>query len=539
MASSGFTQRLLELGDRRAEPVGGRRAPRRRADIAAEVVERDRVAEATRSLPRWLSPAVPEMPAGTSGTPASSAIRAAPERQRASCRFRRPFSRRVPSGNMTTMCPSRQSRTAVSTASRSRSPRRTGNAPQDAMNGPEREPEQLGLRHEAEVPPREERHPERPGVDVREVVGREDVSALCRKPFEALPALPKDQPQHGVAEPADERGRASSDEDFRTSTVPVSPVPDTCGVAKPRYGDPRTRPSAGKDPVIRPEKGIRGRTSSRHRRVSRQGKDHCRVPRRRLRRGIVDRPHPRSSEPRRRHSGCGEEGAVGPPRRQRRRRVPAALRRRPRQEEEGRRAQARAEELHRAPARDGRRPRGRGDRLAPARGPEPEGSRQADGLPRDHEGRDPARARRDPRDRRRPRRRAGDAADPRPALRLRGVARPLDEGRPAALRRSRAVGRDAARRRARARADEVRRRLVLGHRRHVRSRARSRRSSSGSRASASRRAATSATTASSRATCSHSTRTPRARSRPRSKARRSPSARSRRSRTGAARRRRS
>ena len=256
-----------------------------------------------------------------------------------------------------------------------------------------------------------------------------------------------------------------------------------------------------------PKRALRGRTSSRHRRVSRQGKDHCRVPRRRLRRGIVDRPHPRSSEPRRRHSGRGEEGAVGPSRRQRRRRLPAALRRRSRQEEEGRRAQARAEELHRAPARDGRRPRGRGDRLAPARGAEPEGSGQADGVPRDHEGCDPARPRRDPRDRRRPRRRAGDAPDPRPALRLRGLARALDEGRAAPLRRPRAVGRDAARGRARARADEVRRRVVLGHRRHVRSRARSRRSSSRSRASASRRAATSATTASSRATCSRSTRT--------------------------------
>ena len=168
-----------------------------------------------------------------------------------------------------------------------------------------------------------------------------------------------------------------------------------------------------------------------------------------------------------------------------------------------------------------------------------EGSRQADGLPRDHEGRDPARARRDPRDRRRPRRRAGDAADPRPALRLRGVAGALEEGRTAPLGRSRAVGRDAARRRARARADEVRRRVVLGHRRHVRSRAPSRRSSSGSRASGSRRAGTSATTAASRATSSLSTRRRRARSRPRSKARRSPSARSRRSRTSAARRRRS
>ena len=47
----------------------------------------------------------------------------------------------------------------------------------------------------------------------------------------------------------------------------------------------------------------------------------------------------------------------------------------------------------RAPARDGRGPRGRGDRLAPARGAEAEGPRAADGLPRDHARRDRAGAR--------------------------------------------------------------------------------------------------------------------------------------------------
>ena len=78
---------------------------------------------------------------------------------------------------------------------------------------------------------------------------------------------------------------------------------------------------------------------------------------------------------------------------------------------------------------------------------------------------------RDARDRRPPRRRAGDAAHPRPALRLRGLARALAEGDAGALGRARAVGRDAARRRARARADGVRRRRVLGHRRRRSTRA--------------------------------------------------------------------
>ena len=46
-----------------------------------------------------------------------------------------------------------------------------------------------------------------------------------------------------------------------------------------------------------------------------------------------------------------------------------------------------------AAARDRRRPRGRGDRLAPRRGAEAEGAGAPDGLPRDHEAGDRARAR--------------------------------------------------------------------------------------------------------------------------------------------------
>ena len=50
---------------------------------------------------------MPLIAAGTSGTPAASAIRAAPVRGRASNFFRSPFCRRVPSGNIATMLPSR------------------------------------------------------------------------------------------------------------------------------------------------------------------------------------------------------------------------------------------------------------------------------------------------------------------------------------------------------------------------------------------------------------------------------------------------
>ena len=132
------------------------------------------------------------------------------------------------------------------------------------------------------------------------------------------------------------------------------------------------------------------------------------------------------------------------------------------QEEGRRRSAAQAEGRERAPAGDGRGPRGRGDRVAPGRGAEAEGARAAHGLPRDHEGRDPAGAGRDARRRQAARRRAGDAAHPRPALRLRGLAGPLEEGDAGALRRPRAVGRGAARRRARARTQGLRLRVLLG-----------------------------------------------------------------------------
>ena len=109
------------------------------------------------------------------------------------------------------------------------------------------------------------------------------------------------------------------------------------------------------------------------------------------------------------------------------------LRRRPGQEARRRRPEQEAEGRRRAPARDGRGPRGRGDRLAPARGAEAEGAGAPHGLPRDHARRDPAARSSETRDdRRAPRRRAGDAPHPRPALRLRGLARAVEEGDAAA-----------------------------------------------------------------------------------------------------------
>ena len=183
---------------------------------------------------------------------------------------------------------------------------------------PEREPEQLGLGHEAEVPAREERHPERPGVGVREMVRREDVSTLRRKPFEALPALPEDEPQHGVAERADDEIRPARTRifghrpfqyrPFRTLAVSRSLAMVTRAPGR-RPGrilssDPKRAPVAERRLVIvespAKAKTIAGYLGDGY--VVESSIGHIR-----------DLP-----EPRRRHSGRGEEGAVGPPRRQRR-----------------------------------------------------------------------------------------------------------------------------------------------------------------------------------------------------------------------------
>ena len=67
-----------------------------------------------------------------------------------------------------------------------------------------------------------------------------------------------------------------------------------------------------------------------------------------------------------------------------------------------------------------------------------------------------------------PRRRAGDQAHPRPTVRLRGLAGPLEEGHARALGGEGAVRRDAARRPARARADRLRLGRVLGPRGELR-----------------------------------------------------------------------
>ena len=222
----------------------------------------------------------------------------------------------------------------------------------------------------------------------------------------------------------------------------------------------------------RPEDGPRGcdpgrgrRTPSGDRRVAREGAQDRRLPRLAVHRRVQPRPHPRPAARRRRRPRQVQGRVVGPPGRGRRPRLRAPLRGLPGQEVHGLRAQGGPQGGRRALPRDGRRPRGRGHRLAPPRDAQAEGPGPPDGVPRDHRVGHPGRRREPARPRPGPRRRAGDPPHPRPALRLRGQPRAVEEGHAEALGGPRAVGGHPRHRRARARADGVRVRRLLGHRR--------------------------------------------------------------------------
>ena len=130
----------------------------------------------------------------------------------------------------------------------------------------------------------------------------------------------------------------------------------------------------------------------------------------------------------------------------------------------------RAQGRRRALPRDGRGSRGRGDRVAPARGVEAEGGLpgQAHGVPRDHRGGDRGSDRASPRPRHEARRGAGRPAGPRPARGLRGLAGAVAPGGRRALRGPGPERGDPAGRRARARAHGLPRRGLLGPGRPVR-----------------------------------------------------------------------
>ena len=102
----------------------------------------------------------------------------------------------------------------------------------------------------------------------------------------------------------------------------------------------------------------------------------------------------------------------------------------------------------RVAARDGRGPGGRGDRLAPARGAPAESRCGGWCSTRSRRTSTSCALDQTRGHRRAPGRRTGDPTDPRPAVRVRGLAGALEEGDAAAVGGARPVRRHAARRRA-------------------------------------------------------------------------------------------
>ena len=153
---------------------------------------------------------------------------------------------------------------------------------------------------------------------------------------------------------------------------------------------------------------------------------------------------------------------MGPARRRTPRTASSRCTSSPRRSGPGRQAEVAAGRRRRALPGHGRGPRGRGHRLAPAGDAQAQGPGQADGVPRDHPGRDPGRRREPAGAGRQPGRRAGDPPHPGPAVRLRGLAGAVEEGDAEAVGGPRAVGRDPDHRAARARADGLPDRHLLG-----------------------------------------------------------------------------
>ena len=172
----------LQLGDRGHQPVGSDLGCLSQLAVT-KIVQLDR---RTVGDPQRAEPAQAIRPRDRRRDQRHARLRARPGRRpcaavpRASSRS--PFLRRVPSGKIATTSPSRASCTAVAIAPVSPSPRRTRNAPPSLDDRPEREPKELGLGHEADLAAREERQPEGPRIEVRQMVrerGRSRLRVEC------------------------------------------------------------------------------------------------------------------------------------------------------------------------------------------------------------------------------------------------------------------------------------------------------------------------------------------------------------------------
>ena len=140
---------------------------------------------ATRIGPSRRRLSVPLIAAGINGTPAPSAMRAAPVCARGWYFLTRPF---------LAARPLREHHDDVPVAAEllRRLHRLEVRLPPVHLEGParfddrpERPPEELGLAHEPEEPPRVEGDPDRPGIEVREVVGGQDAAPFGRHVLDA------------------------------------------------------------------------------------------------------------------------------------------------------------------------------------------------------------------------------------------------------------------------------------------------------------------------------------------------------------------
>ena len=124
---------------------------------------------------------MPAIAAGTSGAFASSAIRAAPLCERGLCFLTRPFvlPRSVREHHDDIAFADELDRGGHRFDVALAAPYLERAARTDER--PERPPEQLRLRHEPQVAPWKERDPERPGIEVRDVVGGKHKTAFLRE----------------------------------------------------------------------------------------------------------------------------------------------------------------------------------------------------------------------------------------------------------------------------------------------------------------------------------------------------------------------